>query len=232
MKAILCLACFLLIGPGARAEGSSSSPGGGKEPTGGLVEIALTPTELGSRAVRRIRLLLDPQVLPPVYYPSKEYLPARPLGEARDPDPVLPFSRELNRVGGEAAIYLAYGTSLYVKILRFATAKEAEDHWLSRRQAVGPKTERVAGEEVLSTEHGQVLRPGVKARMNTVECRSGRYLIRVAPAKPVLDDPGLSFALKQVEKIRKRHEAIDAANRSERITPETKQAPSAVGSGR
>jgi hypothetical protein len=52
--------------------------------------------------------LIDPQLRPPVYYPSVYDLPGKSPPKVIEADPVASFQSELRRIGAEAAIYLAY----------------------------------------------------------------------------------------------------------------------------
>lgn len=114
-------------------------------------------------------------------------------------------------------LYLAYNNlpevvSYYVKILRFPSTAEAERQWTSRRNGGESEVVTVAGAEVLSTKPGQMLRADLRAGMDTLECRAGRYWIRIAPAKPEPGDPGLKFVLKQMERIGQIREPGGAAS--------------------
>jgi hypothetical protein len=184
---------------------------GDRVPASGLVKVALKASEFDAQT-RRVALLLDPTVSPSIYCPSTNGLPQRPKGELPDPDPVGPFKRELEQAGAEAAIYLDYSGGLgfpyfhVMKILRFVSEKEAEARWLARQKEGESKLITVAGEQVLFTAAGRLIRTGVKASLNTIECKAGRYLIRVAPASAVLEDAGTTGALRQMEKIAKLRE--------------------------
>lgn len=223
------LLCFAFL---ACADGSI----GAEEPAGGLVQVLLTPTELGAGSITQVRLLLDPQVSPSVYYPSKHDLPGAPFKRIDPVDPASPFKKELERVRAEAAVYLAYrvrGNSYYLKILRFPTPARADVYWLSRRQEGKSHWAGVPGAgNVLFTEAGQQLRPGLKARMNTAECAAGNYVVRLAPARPHPRDPGLNLLVKQMEKIIGIGEPGSAAIRSQAVGQETSRTPPEPGPGR
>src|SRR6266404_3092079 len=100
MTATCTLLLLLLTCLGARAQGATpvSLP---KEPTGGLLKIAVQPSELHPQAWRCVRLLLDSDAKPPTQVLD---LPARPRTEAPDADPVQPFRREMDRVDAEAVV--------------------------------------------------------------------------------------------------------------------------------
>lgn len=232
MKLILYSACLLLTWAGAWAQEGDSTTARSKEPTGGIVDIALKPSDLGEGWTRWVRLVLDPKLNPSTWYRSKYELPGRPAKPLDPVDPALPYKRELDRAGAEAAIYLAYSSRLYVKILRFPTTKEVEDHWVLRQQTGESELVSSAGVDVLSTKPGKQLRSDLRASMATIECRADKYLIRVAPALPLATDPGFNFVLKQVEKIRNLSEPAGAANRSQPGGSQTNQTSSAAASGR
>jgi len=101
---LLLLTCLGLGGLGAPADGNGGSHRP-KEPTGGLMEIALQPTELSPEAGRRVRLMLDPKAKPPTYLHD---IPGMSRSRDQDPDPIQRFRREMVHVGAEAVIYLAY----------------------------------------------------------------------------------------------------------------------------
>jgi hypothetical protein len=149
--------------------------------------------------------LLDPQVTPSVYYPSKDDMPGTPAIAPDPVDPAAPFKRELDRVGAEASVHLVYwfqGRDFYLKILRFATPQLAEKHWLSRRNEGNSELVGFTRGNLRFTGAGQELRPGLKARWNTVECKEGKYVVRLSPALPSLPrDPGTELLVKQREKI-------------------------------
>jgi hypothetical protein len=230
-------ACFLFLGWFTCLDGSRCF-GSAREPTGGLVETALKPSELGESWTRAIRLVLDSQANPSTYYLSKDFMPGSPQKPVDRVDPAAPFRKELDQLGAEAAIYLAYSpksptnlvllfrtntrtSPLYVKILRFSTAAKAEAYWSDRQKIGESELLSIAGQEILATKPGKHLRPDLKASMETLECRSGRYLVRVAPLRPVLGDPGLDWVLRQVEKIRKLSEPDGAGNGSQPVSPQT-----------
>ena len=230
MSISLCLAVLLLSAFKAQSEGANPSRPHG-EPTGGLADSALKAWELDANASRQVRLLLDPSAKPSTYVFE---LPARPPSKGPDADPVKPFRSEMARIGAEAAIYLHYDAPLngsFVKILRFPKATETEKQWALRRDAGGSEFVTVAGAELLFTKPGQLLREDLRARLNTIECRSGRYWIRVVPASPVPGDPGLKCALKQLEKIMRR-EPSAAASQSQPSASLTNPSPTAAGPGR
>lgn len=146
MKPLLHLA-WLVLGllQVAAAEGSSSSGSDAAPPTGGLIDVALRPSELGQAWTRRIRLVLDPQIRPNPYYPSKYDIPGmQPL----DPvDPTAPFRRELDRVGAEAAIYMLYSLDAPITL---APAQPALNdpglNWIIKQtEKIGKSSEPVAG---------------------------------------------------------------------------------------
>jgi len=202
MKSTLTFLLLLCLGFGAPADGNGvrRRP---KEPTGGLTEIALQPSELSPEYERRVRLSLDPSAKPPTYLYD---IPGMSRSSGQDQDPIQRFRREMVRVGAEAVIYLAYDappTASYVKILRFPSAIEAERQWALRSSTGESQVVAVAGVEVLFTRPGKMLRADLRAGFNTLECRAGKYWIRVAPAKPEPGDLGLNLALKQLEKIAK-----------------------------
>lgn len=178
------------------------------------MDIALEPGELSPEAGRYVRLLLDPKARPPTYAHD---IPGMSRSRDQDPDPVQRFRREMGRVGAEAVLYLGYYnlpevTSYYVKILRFPGTTEAEKQWTLRRSGGESEAVNVGGAEVLFTKPGRMLRQDLRAGFDTLECRAGRYWIRIAPAKPEPGDTGLKFVLKQLEKIAKTREAAGAAS--------------------
>jgi hypothetical protein len=233
MKALALLASILLTVIGTNLSPTRVEPSDAlvcglltpSELAGGLFEVALTPPELGQGWIQWIRLALDPHANPSTYYPNKEDMPGIPLKSVDPVDPAAPFRKALAQIGAEAVIYLAYSSSianagpfespLYVKILRFTTPKQAEAHWALRQKTGESELIKIAGQEILATKPGKHLRPDLRASMNTLECRSGPYVIRVAPAQPLPDDPGLEWALKQIAKIRKISGPNGAANLSE-----------------
>ncbi len=236
MKPIFYLACLLLSWAASQAQGTSPSARPGKEPTGGLFETALKPSEVGDGWKRRIRLALDPTVNPSTYCPSKYDLPGMPSQPVDPVDPAAPFRKRLDQSGADAVIYLAYVpntpvASLYVKILRFPTEKKAEEHWALRKELGESELQTIAGQEILATNPGKHLRPDLKAGMNTLECRAGQYVVRVAPARPGLGDPGLDWLLKQMEKIRRLSEPGGAAKQTQPSQSQAAQGFPVAGSG-
>jgi hypothetical protein len=234
MKTRLCLALLLSFACYTWPNGLRCLAGV-KEPTGGLVDMLLTPAELGAASARRIRLLIDPRVSPTAYYPSKDDLPGSP-DKAIDPvDPASPFKRELERTGAEAVVYLAdclTNGCYYLKILRFSAPEKADAYWLNRRHNGELPLVGVPGAgNVVFTEPGQELRPGLKARMRTVECAAGKYVVRLAPAQTGRHNPGLDLLIKQMEKINGSGE-VGAANRSQPVAPQANRTPAAAGSNR
>ena len=245
MKPILYLACLVLaLVSVAAAEGDPSSESPGLQPTSGLVDVVGPYAPEGW--TRRIRLVLDPQTHPSTYYPSKDDMPGIPEKPVDPMDPAAPFRKELNQIGAEAVIYLAYNgkaattPTLYVKMLRFSTAKQAETYWALRQKTSEFERLDIVGEEILATPRGKHLRPDLVARLDTLESRVGRYVLRVAPGRPVLrkpgspeiGDPGLRWILLQSMGIGHLSEQHSAANQSQPTGPKTNRTSSAAGSGR
>lgn len=218
MKALILLTCLLVSFSARGAEEVSTSQARRREPEGGLVEVLLSPAELGLEPTERIRLrlLLDPRARPSLYFPSKDDLPGTPYVVPDPKDPTLQYRRERDRVGAEAVAYLAYYFRegwYYVKILRFPTAKEAEGHWETRLQESKSHLIGSPAGNLVFTPAGQPLRSGVKARMETVECRYDRYVVRMSPARPGrVHDPSLELLSKQMEKIRTKGELAAGGN--------------------
>jgi hypothetical protein len=205
MRSALSVTVLLLTCLGTQS-GESSSPKP-DEPTGGLAEIALKASELGPQAWRHVQLLLDSSAKPSTYISDP---PAWPWPLKRNPDdPAEPFRSEMAGLGAEAVIYLMYNQgSYFLEILRFPHPLESEERWSQRRHNLGEsRPVRISGVEFLHTKPGQLLNAQRKAMQETLECRSGRYWIRVAPAGPLQDSKGLEFAFKQLEKIKSREPA-------------------------
>lgn len=231
LVSILCLClCWNVAGGDEFGERSHRE----KEPTGGLVQNLLTRAELGPGSSKRIRLLLDPQASAKAYYPSTNSLPFTPEGPLDPIDPAARFKRELDRVGADAAAYVAYRFNeegfYNVKILRFETPDKAKAHWLKRcREGRGQVMGTPAG-SVLFTDESQEVRPGVKSSMETIEVREGQYVVRLAPGRPNPHNAGFQLLGKQVEKIRNSSEPFGAANSSPPVNPQANRTPSAAGS--
>ena len=206
MRSPLVIVGFLFASIVASAEGLGSSNRSGKVPGGGLVELMVKPMEIGPGWTNRIRLLIDPLVDPNPYYPSKDDLPGMPRKRIDPVDPTAQFKTALEQIDAEAAVYLEYSgpsTALFVKILRFSTAAKAQAHWSLRQKSGESEVLSINGLEILKTQPGKLLRPDLRARADTLECKEGKYIVRVAPASLRLGHPGMDLLIKQVEKIRR-----------------------------
>jgi hypothetical protein len=197
------------------------------EPSGGLVGVALELKDLDPVAEwRRIRFQLDSQCSPPGYY--------HPTGDQEsDLQGIRYYEGSLKRAGAEAVVYLDYLPQwLSVKILRFTLAEKAQAYWLRRQHEGEGRLETISGEPFLVTERDRLFRPGARAGARAVECRSGRYVVRVTDGRHSKLNPEIGFALKQLQKIRSLREPDGAANLSQPIRTEPNRASVAAGSDR
>ena len=216
MISILCLGCLAL----------ACLEAAGGEVTDGLAATALSSTDLGGHWTRRIEEIFDPQAKPPeLFQVGTNFSRRQPLSAAEMQASVTRqnqqkrdfYSRTLADIGAEAQIILEYHDSGHqrysVFIYRYKTAEDMDVIWKRSREKPELRVTTVAGEEVIYTIAGQVYVSGkIKASQSSVQVKEGRYQIMVSPGKPEPDDPGLSLARKQVDKIKKGTEHAAAQN--------------------
>jgi len=224
MPSLACLALACLLASGDE----NKQPFGGKEPTGGLLNVALRATDLGDDWMREIKLLFDPQARPPEIFlvPTNHLERAQFSAEQtekwvaeRNKNNRAFFSRGLANLGAEAQMILEYYDSKHNRrfsmfLYRYKTTENLNSMWKDRREIHYYNMTNVAGEEVIYTTAGKVFLGGVKASDPasdpSVERRDGRFHIMVSPGNPDWDDPGLSLIWKQVDKVRKYTERDEA----------------------
>jgi hypothetical protein len=201
----------------------------GGEPMSGLMEKALSPSELGTEWSCRVKWLFDPQASPPELFPiatnshnrlvllsdkAEKYI-SRQKAERRN------FTATgLALLGAEAEIFLEYkdskkGSWFVLHIYRYKTAGDMEAMWKRRQAREELNWTRVAGEDVIYTRAGQRLPAAVgggEASEPSVEARVGECHVLVGPGEPKPDDPGFRFLKKQLDKLRNSTEPYAARN--------------------
>lgn len=215
MKSIICLGCLAL----------ACLEAAGGEVTGGLAATALSSADLGGHWTRRIEEIFDPQAKPPELFQVGTNFSRRQLLSAAEMQASVTrqkqqkrdfYSRVLENLGAEAQIILEYYNSEQKRysmfIYRYKTTEDMDVIWKRSREKPELQVATVAGEEVIYTIAGQVFVPGkIQASQSSVQVKAGRYQIMVSPGKPEPEDPGLSLARKQVEKIKKSAEPATGA---------------------
>ena len=241
MKALFLVGC-IVTGLGALAEGSRLSSEG-DEPVGGLADLALKSFGTNQQTSRTIKRLFDEQASPSVFLrPATSSFRKGTTASGKEAS-ILEQKRQFMTnlfasIGTESSIVVGYhnvtsGHEYSMKIIRCQSQEAADRQWLIYREATEFRCANVDGREVIYVVPNQPFPGGMSApKGGSVRLKEGRYLIEVRPAAPNHEDPGLSLAWEQANKIKKSSEPASAAIQSQPVGSQTNRSPTAAVSGR